>query len=255
MSAQPAHERIPRRRLLLAAGGAIAAGAVSGTARTLFSAGGEALPSVGELASQVQGYRRYYVVPAALDKFSEQRRRELDVLGPQLAALSCKNEQCRAPGFMAWLNPVAANQVAAQQDVREVYELTPDDVQVMGGPKDSKGQLFVTIAPNGWGVEPKAGTFLKANELAEAWQQELKEYAPATVTGEVPQLPAGVPQQKVGVQAYHVSVRVQFENPEVPEKAIQIIKSHPQTIQMVWMGVVHEIQPLVGDGCPGCGLG
>jgi len=148
--------------------------------------------------------------------------------------------------WLVWANQEAANQIAQIQGVKSVTEKEPDHVLESGMAANAGGVLSVMLLPSKGNRQPSQNAFATVQQVV----HELREATTGndTVTFSVVEakgLEEFAPMGKIVKE----QIKIEFTTPNLDEQVLEMIKSHPQVMQMKWGGEFAEMS------CPGCGLG
>jgi hypothetical protein len=174
--------------------------------------------SEGEPVPQRTTHDRYLVVPDDFRQFSARRREELGVLGNHFSSMNSK-QQRGSGGFLAWLTPEQAQQLAAEADVAEVLALTADDIPGPGEATFGATNLLVVLAPNSWSKLPPRDTFATTAQVVAAWSKQFADLK-------------GVAFRAVPRSAGHVVV--DLPDGKIPDGLLDGLKQHRQVVGIHW---------------------
>lgn len=163
------------------------------------------------------------------------------------------------PEFVAWLKPKTAAEMRKVDGVKSVVAHKPDDPvkstigplrrQLTEPPTDGKRNLIVILGPNSWSNSTGVSDFESNDKIAKQWEQDLK-----SVEGVSISVVKAAKWSEINGAGFHIGpnpgqIRITVEGDSVPDEALKIIQSHPQTERLQWdhAEVIYN--------CPPCGMG
>ena len=213
---------------------------------------------------EIAQYRLYLVVPKNFFKFTEERRIELEVLGP---GSEIANGAEVSMGYLAWSTAEEAAKLREAPDVRSVELAKPSKkVDTKRAKPGENLTLLIRMAPAGWRMRPHAATYFTSSEIAAQWTKEFKDLPGVQVSNEVigfVQTVCNAGHCRANLKnAFDVPITIKLPQGKNLEKVIQKIESNRQ-ISELRMYTDTEVNTLIQlqtphpgiDGCPGCGLG
>lgn len=163
------------------------------------------------------------------------------------------------PQFIAWLKPTTAAMLRKNPQVERVEARKPGDPvkstigplrqQLTEPPSDGKRNLIVLLGQNSWSSSPNMKSPQTTAEIAKKWTEQLK-----SVEGLSISVVKAAKWSEINGAGFHIGpnpgqIRITVEGDTVPEEALKIIQSHPQTERLQWdhAEVIYN--------CPPCGMG